>query len=155
MIVSYSLSTPDQIAKIVSNSSFTVSIEIDMQSLPSTAFQDTFVFEYSNSIKATTVPLSVAGEAFFKLIIYKCSESNCLKCDQYDQSSQKGICSELDVDEQEVKDQKNNENLAQASSTAVTAISIVSSIAIGASQVASLTSLGPSFFILMQAQDIY
>jgi len=95
MTVTYSLDTPDPLLLIGANSSYDVSLNIDMPNIDVAAFGANQFFTISNSIEATAAgPLT--SLAPFQILIFKCPNATCLTCSTYNSAEQRGICSQCD-----------------------------------------------------------
>ena len=81
MTVTYSLETADSLLSIGANSSYDVSLNIDMLNVNVAAFGANQFFTLSNALKATDGTLT--SLALFEILIFKCPNATCLTCLTY------------------------------------------------------------------------
>jgi len=87
MTVTYSLDTPDPLLSIGANSSYDVSLNIDMPNINVATFGTNQFFTLPNAIEATAAgPLT--SLAPFEILIFKCPNSTCLNCSTYNSAEQ-------------------------------------------------------------------
>ena len=92
------------------------------------------------------------------MIVYRCTDVNCVECGQYDKEEKKGICTACltgyKLSETKVCIHTGDEGLIELLSSLTRAMAVAVSSMIAIQQVSSFVTMGPSVFIMMHQQQL-